>query len=83
MDKSSLFISEFEVTEPIFEHEKYGSKYILKTIEKGDQDKIGDEYYTFEGTNKHLKTLFFMLMHPQNYTPIKINHNGNITKINL
>lgn len=81
MVKSCVFIQEFEVIEPIHEHEKPGNRYILKTIKTKDEDEV--EFYTFEGTNKYKKTLFFMLMHPQNYMATKICQNNDIIKINL
>lgn len=84
MVKSSLFIQEFEVIEPIFEHEKPGNKYVLKTIKIKDEDEINEvEFYTFENTNKYRKTLFFLIMHPQNYIATKICQNNDIIKINI
>lgn len=75
MKKSSTFILEFTVIEPIHEYEHGGLKYIYR------ESQVFDPAY-YVGINKEQKkSLFYLIMRPQNYKITKIRQNEDI--INL
>lgn len=77
MKKSSTFILEFTTVEPINEWEYAGLRYIYR-----ESRLFEPGYYTsFEPTPK--KSLFYLLMRPQNYKITKIASNEEIININL